>query len=297
MSRRTVLITVLTASLMALPAIAGCAGGTKTVARETPVSAGDARAAVVVAVSPAVQDSGIADQIQNGFAATYPQFRIRVVQMSPKAAVTALKNGQADVMIEPDTPDVAAFVGGGFASSSKPLMQDSAVIIGPKDDPAQVRSASSPSAALAGIAARASGLSSPGEVPVRFYSGGASSATAALESALWKQAGARTDGSWFTTVEGSPRALVFEVAKGQGYAIIERAEFLALSDTSGSIKVLRSTGQAGVERYAVITAAGAQDADAAGMFVSWLKGAAGQAITARTGVSSYGEPLFTPSEP
>lgn len=293
MIRHTLRAAAVGALVVAVLAGSGCAQSSATVTARRPVSAGDQRASITIAVTPAVSDSGLGDSVRSSFAAAYPEYRVSLVATSSSGVLAVAKAGQADVVVAPQTPALAAFVKDGFGFGEAALMDDVAVLVGPKEDPAGTAAAPNTPAALAAIASKAGALSSPGQVPVRYFAGPASGGTSALETALWNASGAKPSGSWYSTVDGTPQALLDAATKGQGYAIIDRAELLSAQGSSPGLGILRTLGPQGVERYVVVIASGARDLGAARAFTSWLTAGPGAALVSSAGVARFGKQLFT----
>jgi ABC-type tungstate transport system permease subunit len=282
------------AALAAMLLAAGC-GPAATVTREGPATAADSRDRVVVAVAMPVEETGLAGRVVAGFARQYPEYSIRVVGMDPSAAIAAARAGTADALVVPASPELAAFLKGGFASGGPlPLMTDSYVLVGPGADPVSAGSAPSIDVALSRIAGKAAGLSQPGQVPVMFFAPAGSTAAAALVASAWKRSGAADPrgGPWYTQVKGGPSAVVKAADKGNGYAIVDRATFMTLEPSLGTLKVVRSSGVAPQDVYVVVQAAGAQSAKAASAFTEWVAGSAGQSLVSNLGLAADGSPFF-----
>ena len=301
MNRNRRLILTVAVSAAVLLALAGCASSGESVRRarlddvRPPATAtgGSGSATVVVAVGPAVRDTGLGDEIANSFGSTYPEYAVRVEGMTAEGALSAGRAGTADVVVVPDGPAVAAFVKGGYGVDSHPLMYDPDVVVGPTDDPAGVRSARSTAAAFAAIASRGTGLSQPGVVPVKFFSGGPQAPCTPAEQSLWRAAGVRPSGAWYSTVgDGDPGALLQAAARGQGYAIVDRATFLALGTSFKGLGILREAGKGIGDHYVVVTASGARDPKAAETFSSWLSGDPGRGLIKGAGSALSGTPFF-----
>ena len=98
------------------------------------------------------------------------------------------------------------------------VMYNDFVIIGPKEDPAKVRSSKSASGALKAIE----------QAKVGFVSRSDNSGTHILEKSLWKAAGIEPKGSWYIEARQGMGATL-GIANGRNaYTITDRGTYLAL---------------------------------------------------------------------
>src|SRR5438552_10222144 len=147
----------------------------------TLVVAAPARAqdkSIVVASTTSTQDSGLFSHILPLFKAK-TGIEVRVVAQGTGQALDTGRRGDADVLFVHAKAQEEKFVADGFGVKRFPVMYNDFVLIGPKSDPAGIRSTSDIVAALQAIKAKAA----------PFISRGDRSGTHIAELDLWKAAG------------------------------------------------------------------------------------------------------------
>ena len=132
---------------------------------------------LIVASTTSTEQSGLFGWILPKFEQS-TGLKVRVVAVGTGQALDIGRRGDADVLFVHDRAAEDKFVAEGYGSYRQDVMYNDFVFIGPKDDPAKIRAASSALIALKAIAA--SGQA--------FISRGDKSGTHAAELRLWKQA-------------------------------------------------------------------------------------------------------------
>lgn len=142
------------------------------------------------------------------------------VVVHPTGTGKALKmgqNGDVDLMITHAPKAEADFIEKGFGILPRPLMYNDFILLGPKEDPANIQTASNASDALAKIAAQ----------NAIFVSRGDNSGTDKKEHLLWKASGRKTDFSNYKSIgQGMGPALTM-TNELQGYTLSDRGTWLA----------------------------------------------------------------------
>ena len=110
------------------------------------------------------------------------------------------------------------YVAEGKLLNRRLVMYNDFVIIGPKKDPAKVRSSKSASGALKAIE----------QAKVNFVSRGDNSGTHILEKSLWKAAGIEPKGSWYIEARQGMGATLGIANERNAYTITDRGTYLAL---------------------------------------------------------------------
>jgi tungstate transport system substrate-binding protein len=170
--------------------------------------------AVVLATTTSVRDAGLLDVLLPAFERT-SGLAVKVVAVGSGQAMELGRRGEADLLILHDPAGEERFVADGFGIDRRPLMHNEFVVVGPPDDPAEVRG---PDAvrALRQVAAR--------EVP--FVSRGDRSGTHVKELDLWSRTGSTPEGDWYRESGQGMGATLVIVDQLRAYALSDIATFL-----------------------------------------------------------------------
>lgn len=229
------------------------------------------------------------------FAHVLPRFTqdtgidVRVVAVGTGQALRNGQNGDADVLLVHAKDAELAFIKAGYGSRRHDVMYNDFVLIGPRDDPADTKTAASALDALTRIA----------QQNAIFISRGDDSGTHKAELLLWEDARvdvAAQSGTWYRET-GSGMGATLNIAIGMnGYALTDRATWLAFGNKGAHDILLQGDAalfnQYGVilvnaERHPHLRAQEAQD------FVDWLISKRGQAAIASFTLN--GTQLFFPN--
>jgi tungstate transport system substrate-binding protein len=270
---------VLALAATALTVTAGCGSG----GDEPPVQ----RDQLVVATTTSLNDSGLLeDVVLPAFEEAHPGVTVKVVAVGSGEAIAMGAKGDADVLLVHSPDDEAQFMTDGHGTLRLPFAYNYFAIVGPVDDPAGVREATSPAAAFSAIAGSGS----------TFVSRGDESGTNKRELKLWAAA-VTPGGDWYlSTGQGMGETLRIASEK-QGYTLTDLGTFLAQRDTL-ELEVLLSEHDDLKNVYDVIVVDQnefpAVNAAGAEQLAQVLVSAAGQGAIAAYGIDQYGEALFRP---
>jgi tungstate transport system substrate-binding protein len=193
-----------------------------------------------LATTTSTRDSGLLDVLLPVFERA-SGCRVDVVAVGTGAALQLGEAGDADVVLVHARQAEEAFVQAGHGVRHEEFMFNDFVLLGPEQDPAQIRGAD-PAAALAKIAAA-------GAV---FLSRGDDSGTHKREMGLWAEAGLQPDWDGYLEVgQGMGPTLIMADEK-QGYVLADRGTYLHFRD---KVQLVPLSGPAAGLRnpYAVIT--------------------------------------------
>ncbi len=256
--------------------------------------AGEAVAAedsLLLATTTSVRDSGLLDELLPEFQER-SGFRVLVVAVGTGAALRMGAEGNADLLLTHAPASEAKLVASGAVTGRRPFMENYFVLAGPADDPAGVREAETPEAALQRIAA----------LPAAFVSRADDSGTHKREVALLRAAGLSQTGDWEGFAKtGTSMGLTLQVAGerdayvlsdiGTFLAFRERIGLVALSVPSDSLRNVYSLLPVNPERFPRV------NARAARAFEEFLLEAATLERIADFGRARFGRPLFVPLRP
>ena len=171
-----------------------------------------------LATTTSTRDSGLLDVLLPGFEALQG-CRVDVIAVGTGAALRLGEAGDVDVLMVHARLAEQAFMEAKHGTRHEEFMYNSFLLIGPANDPAQIR-ALEPAAALARIAT--------GQHV--FFSRGDDSGTHKRELQIWEQAGGRAEWSgYYEAGQGMGPTLLMADEK-QGYTLIDMGTYLKFQE-------------------------------------------------------------------
>ncbi|MFG2075214.1 substrate-binding domain-containing protein [Nonomuraea maritima] len=251
----------------------------------TAPSSGEPAKSLILATTTSTQDSGLLDELLPVFTSE-SGWQVKTVAVGSGAAIELGRRGEADVLLVHSPAAEEKFVAEGGAGQRRLVMHNDFVLVGPPDDPAKIKGASSTDA-----------LKKVADAEAVFVSRGDESGTHSKEKDLWSKAGVTPGGNWYqSTGQGMGETLRVASEKG-GYTLSDRATYLAQRDTL-ELEVLSEGDPGLLNVYHVIemtTKAGDKvQPDGAKAFADWLVAEPAQRLIGEFGRAKYGQPLFTP---
>jgi tungstate transport system substrate-binding protein len=181
------------------------------------VTAGETR--ITMATTTSTDNSGLLDNL-------LPEFTrdtgiiVNVVAVGTGKALKLGENGDVDVVLVHARSLEDRFVADGHGVNRRDVMYNDFVIVGPKDNPAKVKTRKSAAAAFKSIAKK----------KAVFISRGDNSGTHVKELETWKNAGIIPSGSWYREA-GMGMGDVLNMAYNlQAYTLADRGTYLAYRD-------------------------------------------------------------------
>ena len=236
-------------------------------------------------------DSGIVDLLENEFEKE-TGIRVRHVGAGTGATLRIAQKGNIDLVMVHAKSLEEKFVSEGYGTERIDLMYNDFVIVGPANDPAEIRGMKSATETLQTISRKGT----------TFISRGDKSGTHVAEMQLWEKAGIKPSGSWYVAYEkgsaGNVATLRYADEKG-AYTFVDRASFLSQKDQI-KLQILVEGDKAMLNYITLIpvnpkkfSRANYEDAMT---FVKWLTDPKkGQEIIRDFGKDKYGSPLFFPN--
>lgn len=242
---------------------------------------------VILATTTSTQDSGLLDLL-------IPVFekecgcQVKTISVGSGQAMKMGEKGEADVLLVHSPDAEKKFMADGFGVSRRLVMHNDFVVVGPVSDPAQVKESASSVDALKRIAARGS----------LFVSRGDNSGTHAKEKTLWKGAGINPEREkWYQQTGLGMGQTLNVAAEKRGYALTDRATFLALKKNLG-LAILAEGDNRLLNIYHVIEINPARwprvNVRGGRAFADFMLSGKSQQSIGRFGVEKYGAPLFFP---
>lgn len=257
---------------------------TTSMALATPALAGS----ITVASTTSTENSGL-------FAHLLPQFEqtsgieVRVVAVGTGQAIDIARRGDADVLFVHHKPSELEFVENGFGVERHPVMHNDYIIVGPADDPADVRGMDDAADALERIAAS--------ELP--FASRGDNSGTHKKERSIWDAAGidpGAGGAAWYRETGSGMGPTLNTAASMNTYALADRGTWIAFNNRQ-ELELLVEGDSRLFNPYGVILVNPEKhphiNAEAGRRFIDWLTSPAGQQAIAEFRLR--GQQLFIPN--
>lgn len=176
-----------------------------------------ARDVMKMAVTTSFHNSGLAEVLLPEIAKDL-DIEVQLLVVGTGQAIRLGQSGDVDAILVHARAAEDAFVAQGFGTHRRDIMYNDFVIVGPTDDPALVRSATSATTALNGIAS----------AQVAFVSRGDDSGTHKKELALWRSAGLDPTGFgvWYKAVGAGMGAALNTTSGLNAYTLADRASWL-----------------------------------------------------------------------
>ena len=202
---------------------------------------------VILSTTTSTQDSGLLGVLVPLFE-KQTGYSVKTVSVGTGQALALAAKGDADVALVHAPSLEKQYVAEGKLLNRRLVMYNDFVIIGPKEDPAKVRSSKSASGALKAIA----------QAKVSFVSRGDNSGTHILEKSLWKAAGIEPKGSWYMEARQGMGATLGIANERNAYTLTDRGTYLALRNRVSplrnrvSLRILIEGDRALLNIYSVV---------------------------------------------
>lgn len=239
---------------------------------------------LVLASTTSTEDSGLFDVLIPAYEDAHPGTTVKVVAVGSGEALEYGRRKDADVLLVHSPFAEAQFMDAGLGEARYDVMYNDFVIVGPADDPADLRVPMSATEGLRRIAAAGG----------PFVSRGDSSGTHMKELALWDAAGVDPDPRWYIDVGQGMGDALRVASERQAYALADRSTYLFLRDGL-DLDIALEGDDILFNPYAVIVVEGARNSDGAREFARWITSPDGQTIIGAFGADRFGRPLFTPN--
>lgn len=243
---------------------------------------------MILATTTSTQDSGLLDFLLPKFKED-TNITVNVVAKGTGAALELGKNGDADALLVHAKAQEEQFVKDGFGVERFDVMYNDFVIVGPKNDPAGLKT-SAPTDPIAAFKLIADTKST-------FISRGDDSGTHTKEKSYWKDASVTPEGDWYVSAGTGMGAVLQMAAEKQGYTLSDRATYLSMKDKL-DLQIVTEKSNKMYNQYGVIMVnpdkypikkAEAQE------FIDWILSEKGQSLIAEFGKDKFGESLFVPN--
>jgi tungstate transport system substrate-binding protein len=241
---------------------------------------------VILSTTTSTQDSGLLDVLVPLFE-KQTGYSVKTVSVGTGQALALAAKGDADVALVHAPSLEKQYVADGKLLNRRLVMYNDFVIIGPKEDPAKIKSAKTALAALKLIEQSKSG----------FVSRGDNSGTHNLEKSLWKEAGITPKGDWCIEAGQGMGATLGIANERNAYTITDRGTLLALSKRV-NLPILIEGDKALLNIYSVmeVNPANGPRINATGgkVFADFMVAPQTQNVIKSFGAEKFGQSLFVP---
>jgi len=249
-------------------------------------AADPASRSVILSTTTSTQDSGLLDVLISLFE-KQTGYNVKTVSVGTGQALALVAKGDADVALVHAPSLEKQYVADAKLLNRRLVMYNDFVIIGPKEDPAKIKSAKTALAALKLIEQSKS----------RFVSRGDNSGTHNLEKSLWKEAGLQPKGDWYIEAGQGMGATLGIANERDAYTITDRGTLLALGKRV-NLPILVEGDKALLNIYSVmeVNPANGPRINTAGgkAFADFMVAPQTQNVIKNFGVDKFGQSLFVP---
>lgn len=250
-------------------------------------------AVIRMATTTSVNDSKLLPYLLPIFEAK-TGYKVEVASAGTGVAIGYAKSGDADLLLVHSKKQEEAFIEEGFASTERlSFMYNYFVIVGPADDPANIKDLATAADCFTAIADAGAGFASRGD----------NSGTHNKETGIWEAAGIDpTAEDWYASVGSGMGDTLTKANEMNAYTLTDKATFLSMQNSLPNLTILKAEAEDMKNTYSLLgvnpDAAAFADTDVeintegANALIDWLLSDEAAALIAEYGVAEYGEPLF-----
>lgn len=287
------LLAVLLALTM-LFAFAACKGGNTTDGNVTPNDAVSSNATdsdvqkntvIRMSTTTSVNDSGLLPYLLVHFEEK-TGYKVEVQSAGTGAAIQKAVDGNADLILVHAKASEETFVNDGYGVERIPFMYNYFVVVGPSDDPADIKGCESAADAFGKIA----------QTESKFVSRADESGTHKAELKIWgDNAPDSQTAAWYICAGQGMGACLTMASEEGAYCLTDKATFLS-NKGSLDLEILLAQGEDMKNTYSLIECNpekldGLNTAGAKAL-IEWMTGDEASALIAKYGQQEYGESLF-----
>ena len=198
---------------------------------------------LTLSTTTSTYETGLLDHILKPFEEKY-NVKVHIISVGTGKAIKLAENGDADVILVHARKAEDKFITEGYGVNRRDVMYNDFVILGPEDDPADVKGMKNPAKAFGKIF----------KSEHTFLSRGDDSGTNKKEKQIWKEAGLNPNtqnNSWYLE-SGQGQAATLRIAdEKNGYVMLDRGTFL-FHKSNVRLEVLVEGGKKLLNPYGII---------------------------------------------
>ncbi len=244
----------------------------------------NAQERLLLATTTSTDNSGLLAELHPPFEKKY-DVKVDVIAVGTGKALRLGENGDVDVVMVHAPASEKKFIDKGYGIERLPVMHNDFVILGPKDDPADLQGAPSLNEAL-------ERLFNSGQ---HFISRGDDSGTHKKEMSLWESIDKKPEGGWYMAT-GQGMGAVIKIANDKlAYTLSDRGTYLAYRDKIDLKLVFEGDPELFNPYHVIIVNPGRHPhvkTELAQKYVEYIRGEQGQKIIRE--YKKGGEVLFKP---
>jgi tungstate transport system substrate-binding protein len=242
---------------------------------------------LILATTTSTQDSGLLEVLVPMFQEK-TGYVVQTVAVGSGAALKMGEEGNADVLLVHAPAAEKELMEAGWGKDRFLVMHNDFVIVGPVEDPAGIKSATTTLEAFQAIA----------DTGANFITRGDDSGTHKMELSLWEKTAVDPSGqAWYTDSGQGMGATLTIASETQAYTLTDRATYLANKDNL-ELEVLFEGDAALLNVYHIITVNPDKwpksNYDGALAFSEFMIDPETQAVIGEFGTDKFGQPLFFP---
>jgi len=251
---------------------------------------------LIISTTTSLYDAGLLDAIETQFEAQY-SIDLNFISVGTGIAIQHAQRGDADIILVHSPTDEFGFLKNGTGVNRKIIAYNFFALVGPEEDPAQIRN-TAPLEALSKI------VENGRNGTAKWVSRGDNSGTHAKEKSLWTAAGfdwkALAKESWYINAGSGMGETLKKADYFEAYTLADMGTFLKYQkDGLISSKVLVEQGKDLLNVYSAIavnqTLHPNVNFGGAMTFMKFLISDEGQQIIEQYGKAEYGQSLFYPA--
>lgn len=240
---------------------------------------------LILATTTSTQDSGLFDVLIPKFQSE-TGYQVKIVAVGTGEALAMGERGDADVLLVHAPASEEELMNNAHGKDREAVMHNDFVLLGPPDDPVEVRGF---------LAKEAFKKISQKQAP--FVSRADESGTHKKELEVWDEAGIKPSGDWYIeSGQGMGESLKMASEKG-AYILSDRGTYLAMRENL-DLEVLVEKEEMFFNPYHVITVNLEKhkgvNYEGAKAFMDFLVSQEAQRLIGNFGKDKYGQPLFIP---
>ena len=278
-------------ALAMLFSLAACSGGGDDPTGESATETKNMK--IRLATTTSVNDSGLLDYLLPYFEAK-TGYTVEVASAGTGKAIEFAKSGDADLLLVHSKAQEEAFIEEGYSSTERlSFMYNYFVIVGPTDDPANIKDLTSAADCFKAIA----------EAGAAFASRGDNSGTHNKETSIWKAAGITPDTEdWYASLDKGMDATLTTANEMKAYALTDKATFLANQANYPNLTLLKAEAEDMKNTYSLLGVKADAKAfegksvtintEGANALIDWMRSEEAAKLIAEYGMDKYGESLF-----
>ncbi|MFH1583513.1 MAG: substrate-binding domain-containing protein [Actinomycetota bacterium] len=241
---------------------------------------------IILATTTSTYDSGLLDELIPVFEKKY-KISVKPIAVGTGEALRMGERGEVDIVLVHSRSAEDKFLEEGYGVNRKDVMHNDFVIIGPEEDPAEIKGNENVTEAFKKIS----------EKQMLFLSRGDDSGTHKKEIKIWEEAGIEPKGNWYLEAGQGMAGTIMIANEKNAYTLSDRGTYLSLQKNI-QLKILFEGDPLLLNPYGIIAVNPDKHSkvnyEGAMRFIEFITSKDGQEIIKNFGIEKYGQPLFFP---